>query len=588
MKFIKFTIKNFRSLKNVEISLVDGIPIVISGENNIGKTNFLRAMDIFFNHIYKKDLYKPERDIPHHIYYGSRGGRTKTELIGEFINSKGGNEKIFVRFDGKGSVDYKINRNVSNYSDIYERLSKFHFFFIESHNIHLPTLISTILEKDGLLALDKKRSKQSAPLEKLREFIELSKKAIDDIQKEINSCFKELTNFDGFLKDTQILINFAEFEKLRDVVKTMTSITLQDGNNHEIESKGSGAQRAVFLSLMKYISKNIRNKQVIWAIDEPEAFLQPKLQRQVFTTLKTMCREESQIIILTTHSPQFIDIDNIHSVNLFVGNSELKEYIRKPGIKFHEIDTQNSIYNSVSEKVKAIKEHLGIKNNDGWELLPFNILVEGEEDKKYLEKLIVANGQDIPNIIWAGGASKIAGYLQYYNTFAKDLTFDRKPKIICIFDNDEEGRTQLQKIKPKSLNYLDIEIVPLPRHDGKVLKIEDINNKKQQTENWEIEDFIPVALIIETANQLLRKERYKIISKNQLTNRGALAHESKCILQYLSDCTDSNNPEKKKYNFDTQGKKRELCQNFCSMFSPEDIIKYLSKEQKEFLSKLIG
>lgn len=509
MKFIKFTIKNFRSLKNVEISLVDGIPIVISGENNIGKTNFLRAMDIFFNHIYKKDLYKPERDIPHHIYYGSRGGRTKTELIGEFINSKGGNEKIFVRFDGKGSVDYKINRNVSNYSDIYERLSKFHFFFIESHNIHLPTLISTILEKDGLLALDKKRSKQSAPLEKLREFIELSKKAIDDIQKEINSCFKELTNFDGFLKDTQILINFAEFEKLRDVVKTMTSITLQDGNNHEIESKGSGAQRAVFLSLMKYISKNIRNKQVIWAIDEPEAFLQPKLQRQVFTTLKTMCREESQIIILTTHSPQFIDIDNIHSVNLFVGNSELKEYIRKPGIKFHEIDTQNSIYNSVSEKVKAIKEHLGIKNNDGWELLPFNILVEGEEDKKYLEKLIVANGQDIPNIIWAGGASKIAGYLQYYNTFAKDLTFDRKPKIICIFDNDEEGRTQLQKIKPKSLNYLDIEIVPLPRHDGKVLKIEDINNKKQQTENWEIEDFIPVALIIETANQLLRKEDIK-------------------------------------------------------------------------------
>lgn len=587
MNFVKFQVKNFRSLKNVEVSLIEGYPIVISGENNIGKTNFLRALNIFFNHIHDNNLYNPEVDIPHHIYHGSRGGRTKTELIGEFIDTDGSSQRILVHFDADGSISYKINNRNCSELEAHDKLSKFHFFFIESHNIHLPTLISTILEKDGLLALDKKRKRQSAPLEKLKEFIELSKIAINDIEREINNCFKELTDFDGFLKDTQILINFAEFEKLRDVVKTMTSITLHDGNNHEIESKGSGVQRAVFLSLMKYISKNIKNKQVIWAIDEPEAFLQPKLQRQVFNTLKKMCLDEKQVIILTTHSPQFINLNHIDSVNLFIGRSELKEYRRKPGTKFHEIDTQNFIYNSVSDKVKAIKEHLGIKNNDGWEILPFNILVEGEEDKKYLEKLIEATGKDIPNIIWAGGASKIAGYLQYYNNFAKDLTFLEKPKIICIFDNDDEGRTQLKKIKPQYA-YLNIEIISLPRHDGKVVSLKDITDNKKQFEDWEIEDFIPVDLIIDAANQMLRKDNYRAISKGQRNNRDAAAHKSKYLLKYLSECTTHNNSEKESYDFDTQARKRELCKTFCSITSSERIIESLSQEQKDFLNKLIG
>lgn len=231
----KFQIKNFRSLINVNVKFIDNLPIVISGENNIGKTNFLRALNVYFNHIHDKNLYHAETDIPHHIYYGSRGGRTKTELIGEFENH-GKIIKLLVRFDAKGNSSYKLDSKDINDNKAFEFLSEFKFIFIESHNIHLPSLIGAILEKDGLLALDKKRTKQSRPLEKLEEFIDLSRQAITDIENDINHCFKELTDFDGILKEAKILINFAEFDRLRDVIRTMTSITLQDGNNHEIES----------------------------------------------------------------------------------------------------------------------------------------------------------------------------------------------------------------------------------------------------------------------------------------------------------------------------------------------------------------
>lgn len=121
----------------------------------------------------------------------------------------------------------------------------------------------------------------------MKLFIEQSKKAIEDIEKDINIYLKQMLDFDNTLKDKEIKIRFAEFEKLRDVVKTMTSVTLDDGNDHLMDHKGSGAQRIVLLSLMQYITDKITT-DIIWAIDEPEAFLQPKLQKRLWKYLKIL------------------------------------------------------------------------------------------------------------------------------------------------------------------------------------------------------------------------------------------------------------------------------------------------------------
>ncbi|NES52951.1 ATP-binding protein, partial [Escherichia coli] len=103
---------------------------------------------------------------------------------------------------------------------------------------NMPSVISAILENDALLALDNKRKKQSEPLRTLKLFIEQLKKAIEDIEKDINIYLKQMLDFDNTLKDKEIKIRFAEFEKLRDVVKTMTSVTLDDGNDHLMDHKG--------------------------------------------------------------------------------------------------------------------------------------------------------------------------------------------------------------------------------------------------------------------------------------------------------------------------------------------------------------
>jgi AAA15 family ATPase/GTPase len=573
--FKSFHVKRYRSLMDVKIDISDSSPVVICGENNIGKTNFIRALNVYFNHLFQADMFSPDVDIPYHIYDGSRGGGTKTEMTGSFV--LGGKAVVLkVSFDNDGKISYLIGGKSADLDQVKTVLSGFNYMFIESNNVNLPALISKILEKDGLLQLDTKRKNQTQPLEKLREFIELSQKAISGIEKDINQCFEQLTDFDGILKGKKIKIAFAEFDKLRDVVKTMTSITLFDGNSHGIASKGSGAQRALFLALMQYISQNSKRK-IIWGIDEPEVFLQPRLQKKVADVLSDIVQNKKQPIILTTHSQHFIKLSNLSSTYIFKGTQEPRTYKRKPGRIYYEMDAAPIITNSDFEKATLIKQHLGISNNDGWEVLPYNILVEGEEDKKYLETLFAILDIPSPSIIWSGGASKIGGYLQYYNIFSKDLNY--RPKFVCIFDHDDEGREQEKKIKPKSYSHIDVKIVPLPRHDGKFPS--DVTNA-----DWEIEDFLPPDQMMSVINYVLKKEGYRQISKSQILHRGKSAHIKKQLLKYAEECCNQNNSAKEPLELDNEGRKKQICQRYCEVYYNSDP-SIISAEQANFLKSLI-
>jgi len=560
---------------DIKIDVSENSPVVICGENNIGKTNFLRALNVFFNHPFQEDTYSPKNDIPHHIFYGSRGAGSKTEFIGTF-ELDGKPITLKVNFGDDGEAKYLIGSKTANFEEARELLSNFQFLYVESHNIDLPRLISVVLEKDGLLPLDTKRKKQSQPLAKLSEFIELSQRAILDIESDINECFKKLTDFDGVLKDKKIRIKFVEFEKLRDVVKTMTSITLSDGNNHGIASKGSGAQRAVFLALMQFISQNSK-RNIIWGIDEPEAFLQPRLQKKVSEVLHEIVTAGKQPVLLTTHSQHFIKLNDLKTTYIFKGTLSEREYKRKPNEIFFEIDTAPIHCKSDFEKASLIKQHLGIGNNDGWGVLPYNILVEGEEDKKYLETLLTMSNLSVPNIVWSGGASKIAGYLQYYNHFAQELSY--KPEFVCIFDNDTEGREQAVKIKPKSYSHINVRLIDLPRYDGCV-------PNSSLSADWEIEDFLPPDIMLSTINSILKKDKYKPINKAQFKDRSKPAHLGKQILKYAEECSNQNNSDKLPFSLDNDGRKKQICIQFCDHEFNLDPSKLLTENQIKFLKEL--
>ena len=176
MRFIEFQIKRFRSIKELTLKMAENEPIIICGENNVGKTNILRALNIFFNYFNSpKELFIPERDIPYNKFYGSRGGTAYTELIGTFEKDDKSKYKISFRIQPNGAISFKLNQQDVEIGDsiINEILDNFRYYYIKSNNINIPELLSKTLEEEGLLPLDKKRSKQTQALKKLDEFINL-------------------------------------------------------------------------------------------------------------------------------------------------------------------------------------------------------------------------------------------------------------------------------------------------------------------------------------------------------------------------------------------------------------------------------
>ena len=93
-------------------------------------------------------------------------------------------------------------------------------------------------------------------------------------------------------------------------------------------------------------------------------------------------------------------------------------------------------------------------------MLPLNILVEGETDKRYLEAIANTLNIPTPNTISAGSATKVVGQIQFFNSLAEDLEF--KPVVRVVLDNDDEGRKAYQhlnkNIAKDMCKNLDIEL----------------------------------------------------------------------------------------------------------------------------------
>jgi len=573
-EFIHFSVKRFRSLLNVSIDCNKNAPVIICGENNIGKTNFLRALHIFFNAPFDIDLWEPSEDLPFHIFSGSQGGGTNSEFTGTFFDTHEDRKvKLKLTYKSQDEPQYKIGNKIIEENEAAEILDNFRLLFVKSNNVNIPELISEVLEDDILLPLDRQRTRQTVPLKKLTEFIEESEKSTKSIEKKINKYFSAMTNFDGALKNSKIKIQFAEYSLLREAVKNMISITIDDGNQLPVENKGSGAQRAIMLSLMQFISDNSK-RNIIWAVDEPEVFLQPKLQKRTFEIFKTISSQPSIQVFATTHSQHFIDLENLSNTYIFKAQIDEKIYVRKKGKVFYKIDTKPIEVKSASSKASLIREHLGIENNDGWKVLPYNVMVEGEEDVRYLERCFQFLKLPTPNLIAAGGATNFKGYLQFFNSFADELSY--KPKIICVFDEDIEGRSAKESIAHKKYANLDIGIIDLPR----------FNSSADAKIQWTIEDFVPQEFLLDSISKVLKKSGRRIIQKRQKEDRENHANINLDILSYAESCSRINNPEMTQIALKNDGRKREICRTFCECFDRSSEGFKLDKHQRNFIKTL--
>lgn len=583
-KILKISINNYRSIKRITLTTPEfGNPTIICGANNVGKTNFLRAIDLFFNEV----NFKASNDIPYEIVEATRGAGYKTTISIDFIDTatkeKVVIKKVFREQSGENVVErtgykkpYRSNRNNIYDTEIRKFLDNFRFLFVEASNVDIPALVAQITKNNVLSGLDKLRKKQTKPLDILKKFISESEKSLQNIETNITKNFQDFAHGIGTYtegldaKDWQIKFIFPEYEFLREAVGNMVNLVMQDSNQKELEAKGSGIQRILLLSLIKYISENTK-KTVIWGIDEPEAFLQPGLQKKVFAIIKEMSRNLE--IFITTHSHHFVDIGYLEPVHLFNAKYTQQAYSRKKNKEYLKISTEVDKVTGYN-KVQKIREHLGVATNDSWEILPYNLIVEGNEDKLYLLKLLEINGLDQPKILTADGADKVPGYLVFVNMFCQEQKI--KPKIRTILDHDAKGKQVSSSLKSKNYSF-----------DHKLEFIERFDGKSNATWEYDVEDLIYPEILIKSVNKILQKRNYSILKvKETVTKKNQPSYQKDSILSFITAQVKEVNQDKEELDFESPSLKIFLCTTTCSLLSQTKDIANLNKKYPEILKYL--
>jgi predicted ATP-dependent endonuclease of OLD family len=240
-----------------------------------------------------------------------------------------------------------------------------------------------------------------------------------------------------------------------DIFKLGATVIIDDGIKTDIERKGHGLQRALIFALIKswsnllktdrgdaYETTRTGSNASYFIFEEPELFLHPQAQRELFHSLVELSKSESQVI-LCTHSSAFLDLEYYKSICV----------VRKSGI---EIGTKvlqcfRDIFTDLEEKKKFNLSYW--INPDRSELFFAKkvVLLEGATDKSVIPMLAKKIGlfKYEYTLIDCGSKDNIPQYIKLLNNF--------RLNYIAVYDKDHQIHKNPQAIASANISSASIE-----------------------------------------------------------------------------------------------------------------------------------
>ncbi|MDD4382961.1 MAG: AAA family ATPase [Candidatus Shapirobacteria bacterium] len=227
-----------------------------------------------------------------------------------------------------------------------------------------------------------------------------------------------------------------------EVMRVGTNVWVDDGISTDVNHKGNGLQRSLIFALIKSWAKVSQeqkeneelaqeedgqrkaSKSTYFIFEEPELYLHPQAQRELYSSLKNLSETNSQVFI-STHSSSFIDLEMYKSVCIVY-----KDNITE-GTK--HLQCTSDIFDSVIDKQKFNLTYW--INPDRGELFFAKkvVLVEGQTDKtvfSYLARKLGCFRYDY-TIIDCGSKDNIPLYIHLLNNF--------KLPYIAVYDKDHQS-----------------------------------------------------------------------------------------------------------------------------------------------------
>lgn len=340
-KLRKLVIKNFGCIGStgVEIDLDD--VVVLVGRNNTGKSTILRAYDVLFSSSKPKLTIE---DFPRSCVDENNLPEIElhTRVTDELPGSKWVNEESIVRerwtwdtpnteaerqgFDvttgeWSGQVPWGA-ANVANtrrprphrietFASPEKQTESVTKLLLTSLQTVVKTLPKTVEGDDGNSVrtdygnlLESLATVQTAIVEQVQEQIEHAQEQLTQLIQNVFQGYK--IEFDA--KAQEDLSSCLNFFKPGAVLRMGPS----DGHMSAAEKQGSGARRTLMWAALKYAaeksSENGSRRDNLLLMDEPELCLHPNAVREACSVLYDLPGTGRWQVMVTTHSPAFIDL----------------------------------------------------------------------------------------------------------------------------------------------------------------------------------------------------------------------------------------------------------------------------------------
>jgi putative ATP-dependent endonuclease of OLD family len=296
------SIRNFRKLKNVEISFDPGLNIVV-GPNNVGKTAVIDALRSLLNSpedpspkFFEDDIYRPKGGtaagaIEFHYVFDGLDPDDEADFLSALIpNTEGKLEAhIHARYSDPDKSTGRLR--LKRWCGLHEENTLNSEMMEDLRGVYLPPL------RDAALGLRPSRTSQLARLVHILAD-EAGRLGIDDALKELDLELKKhppLVDIQAAIKGRHNEMVGAQLAQALEVdlsgsdFKRFSSRLSLMVDAFEIEQNGLGFNNLIFMAVvLSELAKNQESAYRGLIVEEPEAHLHPQLQAVLLRYLESI------------------------------------------------------------------------------------------------------------------------------------------------------------------------------------------------------------------------------------------------------------------------------------------------------------
>ena len=448
MKLASFSVNNYRSITKAHKIQMHDLTVLV-GKNNEGKSNILRALALAMdamriyieypralniNTRYPRINYSWEMDYPISLQERNPNGYSSVDLLFDLSDQEISEIRSItgIRLTNNLPVRVTINsaqakidipkRGTPAFSDAQKKQNLIQYVCSKIDFNFIPAVRT---EKDALRVVSRLIEKELATLENDTDYINATA-TIERLQQSLLDRISGqlITPLQQFLPSVRSIHIHVQQDRRRAALRSDTEVVIDDGTPTPIQQKGDGIKSLTALAMLNI--SNQTNRVSVIAIEEPESHLHPESAHQLYETIQAL--SENHQVVLTTHSPLFVNRNNIKA-NVIVNDGKAIP----------------------AKKVKEIRDVLGTRVSDNLVNAENVLLVEGEDDKIALEKLIPRMSETLRKAIqngtlvidYLGGAGNLSYKLSFYRSI--------QCKYRVLLDNDDAGRRAGQSAESQGL-----------------------------------------------------------------------------------------------------------------------------------------